>query len=160
VAALDVGGVVLVGQRPTDPLGHPRRHGHRHGAPGPQHSGEFGDGGVVLDDVLEDLGGDDPVEAAVGEREPPGVTVHRRPGPARRELSGVGHRREQPGDVLELAPVEVEGDDPSPSPGRLEGVAAGATAEIEHPVTGAQPEPAVADGQHGRRTPRSASSAR
>ena len=41
-----------------------------------------------------------------------------------------------------------------PAPGRFEGVPAGAAAQIEDAVTGAEPEPVVANGQHASAPPR------
>src|SRR5438552_6349714 len=66
-------GVVLVGERPADALRQPAGDGDGHRAPGAQDPGQLGQRSHVGGDVLEDLGGDDPVEGAVGEREGEGV---------------------------------------------------------------------------------------
>ena len=44
--------------------------------PGLEHTGQLTHGGHVVRNVLEHLGGDDPVERAVGEGQPQCVTLH------------------------------------------------------------------------------------
>ena len=148
VAALDEGGVVLVRQRPADPFGQPRGNGDGHGAAGAKHPGQLADGGLVVGDVLQDFGGDDPVEGPVGERQPGGVAAGGGAAAGRRDVPGLVHGRRHGGHVLELGLVVVEGDDAGAPAQRLEGVAAGAAAQIEQAVSGREPEAVVVDGEH------------
>ena len=61
--------VVLVVDRPRDPLGPARRHGRREAAAGPEHAHDLDERALVVPDVLEHLGDDHAVEAVVGERQ-------------------------------------------------------------------------------------------
>ena len=51
--------------------------------------------------------------------------------------------------VFDLGRVGVQGDDAAPRRMRLEGVAPAAGAEVQQPVARPDPEPLVANGQHG-----------
>ena len=149
VAAFDERRVVLVGERPADPLGQPRGHGDRHGPAGPQHRGRARHGRAVVGDVLEHLGRDDPVEAGVGERQPRAIAVDavaaRASRPAARRHAS---RRTCAADVLELRRRVVERDHLRASPERLEGVPARAAPEVEDALARLQAEQVVVDGQH------------
>ena len=99
--------------------------------------------------MLEHLGGDDPVEGAVGEREVQGVALDgAAAGRLGAELAGVGHGPEGVPDPGHLLGPGVEGHHGRPAPGRLEGVAAEPAPQVEQAVAGPDPEPVVVDGQH------------
>ena len=147
MAAGDV--VVLVGEDPVHELGPRPRHGHRHGRTRAQHPGQLGHRCDVVGDVLEHLGGDDPVEGPVGERQVESVALDcPHPGALGIELAGVGHGPEGVTHPGHLVVAGVEGDDLGPPACCLEGVAAEAAPEVEQSVAGPQAQPVVVDGQH------------
>src|SRR5947209_791812 len=120
--------VVLRGQRPADPLG--QEGGHRDGGQParPQHPGQLVHGPLVVQDVLEDLGRDHPVERAVTERHG-GRVPGDRPRP--------GLRADLARPRLRHATLD------------LDAVPAAAAAQAEHPAPAPDREPAEINGQHG-----------
>ena len=150
VAALHEGGVVLVGQRPADLLGQPRRHGGGEGAAGLEHPEDLVERDLVVADVLEHLAGDDAVEGVRRERQAEGVAVGGGGHGAGlgAGLAGLAHGAEQAADVLELGRGVVEGDDAGALAERLEGVSSGAAAHVEQQVARLHAEPVEPDGQH------------
>jgi hypothetical protein len=146
VAALHL--VVGVRQHPADPLGQPAGHGDGEQPAGPQHPHHLGEHALVVGDVLHHLGDDHPVEALVGERQRQRVALHGGGGGARRGLARLVHRGEPAGDLAYLVPVAVQGDDVGAAPVALEGVAARAAAEVEHPVAEGEREAGEVHGQH------------
>src|SRR5664279_5055224 len=68
--------VVLVGEGPVDELRPAAGDGDRHRSPRPEDAGQLGHGRLVLGNVLEDLGGDHPVEGTVGEGESEGCLLY------------------------------------------------------------------------------------
>src|ERR671910_658107 len=115
----------------------------RRGRPGPRFRGA-----VVIRDVLEHLGGDDAVERPVGKGQPGGIAAGRGAAGGRRHLASDVHGPGQRGHVLELGLVVVEGRHPGAAAQRLEGVPAGAAAEVEQAVAGVQAQSVVIDGEH------------
>ena len=101
-------------------------------------------------DVLEHLGGDDPVELAVGEGQRQRVALLDVGLGTGGHLARVAHRGEQLAHGGELVGVLVEGDDVGAAAVHLEGVAAGAAAHVEHALARAEPESVEVNGQHGR----------
>ncbi len=69
--------VVVVGEGPVDELRTTTGHGGGHRASRTQDPGQLAHGPLVVGDVLEDLGGDDPVEGSVREGQRQGVTPDR-----------------------------------------------------------------------------------
>ena len=104
-------------------------------------------------DVLQHLGGHDPVELPVGERQGERVALLHVGLGTRRHLAGLAHRGEPLAHGRELVGVLVEGDDVGTALVHLERVAAGAAAHVEHAVARAQPEPVEVNGQHGGSPP-------
>ena len=100
-------------------------------------------------DVLEHLGGDDPVELAVGEGQRQRVALLDVGLGTGRHLAGVAHRGEPLADGGQLVGVLVEGDDVGAALVHLEGVAPGAAAHVEHALARAEPESVEVNGQHG-----------
>jgi hypothetical protein len=98
--------------------------------------------------VLQDLGGDDPVERPVGERQPGGIAPGGGTAARRRDVAGTVQRRRHGGDVLQLGLVVVEGDHPGTAAQRLERVPPCAAAQVEQQVPRREPETVVVDGQH------------
>ena len=148
VAALHERGVVLVGKPPAHLLGQPRGHGDGDGPTRPEHPGQLVERGLVVLDVLQHLGGDDPVEGVVGERQQGAVALHRAGERRRADLAGVGHRPEGVADLLELGLRVVEGHDLGAAAGGLVGVTAEAAAEVQQHVARLQAEALVAHGEH------------
>ena len=142
------GVVVVVGELPADHLGQPARHRDGHRAAGAQHPDQLVDRLDVGGDVLEHLGGDDPVELAVGERQRERVALLDVGLGALGHLAGLLHRGEQLEHAGELVGVLVEGDHVGAAAVHLEGVPAGAAAHVEDPVAGLQAEPVEVNGQH------------
>ena len=133
--------VVLVGQGPVDELGPAPGHGDRHRPAAAEHPGQLGHGRLVVGDVLEHLGGDDPVEGAVGEGQPEGIALDgAHPGRFGVELAGHRHGPEGVLHVAHLVGAGVEGHHLGAQPGRLIGVPAEAASEVEEPVAGPHPE--------------------
>ena len=75
----------------------------------------------------------------------PSMAVAVAPG---RGLAGLLHRREPLGDLADLLAVPVEGHDLRAAPVALEGVPAGAAAQVEHAVARGEREAGEVDGQH------------
>jgi hypothetical protein len=100
--------------------------------------------------VLEHLGGDDPVERLVGERQRQRVTVDHPAGRAVRQLARGDHPATHCSRVLELGGVGVKGDDHGATSHRLERVTSAATTEVEQRLAVAQIESFEVDGQHQR----------
>jgi len=98
--------------------------------------------------VLEHLGRDHPVEGAVRERQAEGVAVDRGAQDVGRGLAGQPHGGEHGRRVLGVATVAVEGHRVGPPPVGLEGVPAGAAAEVEQPLARPEAHPGEVDGQH------------
>ena len=97
--------------------------------------------------MLEDLGGDDPVEGAVGEREGEGVSEDGCAEPAVVRL--LSYAGKDGGGVLQLDVVAVEGHHVRPPAAGLEGVTAPAAPQVQQALAGPQPETVVIHGQHG-----------
>ena len=98
--------------------------------------------------MLEHLGGHDPVELAVGERQRERVALlDVGLGPAGTSPASL-IAREQLAHARQLVGVLVEGDHVGAAAVHLERVPAGAAAHVEDPVAGAQPEPVEVNGQH------------
>ena len=146
VAALDL--VVGVGERPADLLGAVAGHGDGDAAAGLEDADHLGEDALVVGDVLHHLGDDDDVEGLVGEGQRERVALHRGGGGARGGLAGLLHRREPLGDLADLLGVLVQGHDLGAAPVALEGVPAGAAAEVQDTVAGGEREPGEVDGQH------------
>jgi hypothetical protein len=145
VAALDL--VIGVGERPADPLGEPARNGHSDPPSRGKDANDLGDRGPVVGDVLEDLGGDDPIEALVRERNRKRVAAHCLRRRSRRCLAGLGHRGKRRRDRRQLALVAIKRNDVCASSVRLEGMTATAAADVEHAVPCADAEPVEIKGQ-------------
>ena len=142
--------VVLSRKCPVDRFRVTAGHRHRDHTSGPQHSGQFGHDASVARHVFEHLGCDDPVEAAVGERErgPVGgheVAVAPRFGCLFVLLQHGPHPRCRPGQRLA---VRIEGDGHCAKPHGFETVPPAPTPEVEHPLAWTKPKPVVPDGQH------------
>ena len=78
--------------------------------PGPQHADDLGERAGVVGDVLEHLGRDHGVEAAVGERQPRGVAAQHADARPGGDLAGLDHRRERVARAAHLVVGEVERD--------------------------------------------------
>ncbi|GAA3236148.1 hypothetical protein GCM10020256_54570 [Streptomyces thermocoprophilus] len=63
-------------------------------------------------------------------------------------LAGLLHRGEPLGDLADLLAVAVQGHDPGAAPVALEGMPAGAAAEVQDAVARGEREPGEIDGQH------------
>ncbi len=99
-------------------------------------------------DVLQHLGGDDPVDARVGHGQGEQVAADHLGGRTGGRLPGRGDRVEPLPGGGHLGGAVVEGDDPRAPPVGLECVPALAAAEVEHRHAGAHVQPVVVDGQH------------
>ena len=104
--------------------------------------------------MFHDLGGDDPVEGAIGERKPPGIPVgrfeHHRPhaGVGGPHMACVVHH---PGDgpyLAEFIDTQVARHHRGTPAECLVRVAAEPAAQIQYQVAGAQSQPVVVGGQH------------
>ncbi len=141
--------VVLVGERPVDELRSAPGHGHGHRPTGSEHPGQLGHGLLVVGDVLQHLGGDDPVERAVLEGQGQGVALDgAHPGRVEVELAVHHHGPEGVQHVAHLVGPGVECHHLGTQAGGLIGVAAEAAPEVEQAVTGAHTQTGVVDGQH------------
>src|SRR5262249_61100876 len=143
----------VAGTRPADPRRGEGGTGDGDGAAATQHAGQLADGGGVVGDVLEHLGGDDAVERAVGEGQPRGVALHRAGAAAGVDLAGGRHGAEGVAYLFELGFGVVDGDDARSEASRFEGMAAEAATEIEDSIAwleaeaggpGRQPQPGTA----------------
>ena len=153
-ADVAAGGVVVVaGELPADGLGEPSRHREGDGAAGPEHPHQLVEGLEVGGDVLEDLGGDDPVELAVGEGQREGVALLDVGLGAVGHLARAPHLREHVAHPLELVDVLVEGDDVGAPAVHLERVPARSAAEVEHPLPRPETESVEVNGEHGPSCP-------
>ena len=118
------------------------------GAARTEHPDQLVDGLDVSRDVLEDLGGHDPVELAVGERQREGVALLGVGLGAQGHLSGCLHRAEHVAYGGELVGVLVERDHVGAATVHLEGVPTRAAAEVEHPLPRLEAEAVEVNGQH------------
>ena len=119
------------------------------GRPDRQHPGELGHDRLVVEDVLEDLGADHPVEGPVREGELEGIALHG--GDPRRVEVDLPRLRPGPEgrpDLDDLVPAGVQGHDGGPPAGELVGVAPEAAAEVEDEVTGLHAQDVEVSGQH------------
>src|SRR5689334_9700960 len=130
----------------SDSAQHSRSDGHR--ATGFENADELGDRLAVLGHVLEDLGSDDTVECAVGERQLERITLDRLGSRRRGCLALLLHRLQDFVDVVQVACVLVEGDDVGTAPERLEGVPTLPAADIDDLRARADLQPVEVDGQH------------
>src|ERR1017187_7574466 len=153
--------VVLRGQGPADSFRQPAGHRDRRQPAGAQHPGELVYRPLVIEDVLEHLGRDHPVEAAVAERHRGGVAGNRRRGgrPVRLRLPPIRHRLraglarlphrvEHPGHRNELGRVQVERDHVRAAPVYLERMPPATASHVEHAVARPDREPGEVNGQH------------
>ena len=145
VAALDL--VVGVGERPADPFGQPARNRHSDAPPRRQHADDLDHRGTVIGDVLEHLGGNDPIEAPVRERKRTRVPAHYSRRRRRRCLASLGHRGERCRDARQLALVAIKRNDVCAPSVSLEGMSAGPAADVEYAVPGTDAKPAEVEGQ-------------
>ena len=99
--------------------------------------------------MLEHLGGDDHVELRVTERQMARVRPNRAQAAPGRYLTGQVHRLGHPLHVGKRVSVEVGCNHRGAATQRLEGVAAVATADVEHPRARGEPQAGEIDGQHG-----------
>src|SRR6478752_5258715 len=141
-------GVVGIRKSPADPLRKPAWDRDRQSTTGFEDPNQFGDRLVVLRDVLEDLGGDDTVERAVGVGQIKSITLDhfafRRGG----RLTLLLHRLQDLVDIVEIRDVLVEADHVGAAPERFEGMTARAAADVDHLGSGADPEAVEVHGQH------------
>lgn len=149
MASLDVGGVVLVAERPADLLGQPGGDGDGDGAAGLEDPGQFAGRGGVVGDVLHDLGAHDAVEGVVGEGQAGAVAVDGGGRGVGGDLARLGHGVEQTRDVLEVGQAVVEGHDVGAAAEHLEGVASGTGPHVQDQVAGVQAQAGEVDGEHG-----------
>ena len=98
--------------------------------------------------MLEHLGRDHVVEAAVGKRKRERVGPHRPEARAGRRLARVRHRRERGQGAEQVGVEQVRADDVRAAPVRLERVAARSRAEVEQAGPWPHAEPVEVDGQH------------
>ena len=98
--------------------------------------------------MLEDLGGHDPVELAVGERQGERVALLHVGLGTVGHLAGRPHGREEVADPGQLVGVLVEGDHVRAAAVHLERVPSGAAAEVEHPLARPQAEAVEVNGEH------------
>lgn len=143
--------VVFVGQQPANPLRQPAGHTDRQRAADLEHPDQFGDGGVVVRDVLENLRRDDAVECLVGVGQLERVTDDHRGRRAGRRLAAVGHRAQDGVDRTQFGLVLVEGDDVGAAPVGLERVPARAAAHVDDLARRPDAQPVEIDRQHGAR---------
>src|SRR5699024_11176856 len=102
--------------------------------------------GGVVGEVLEDLGGHDPVEAVAGKGHVEGVALDGFGGGVLGCLVLGAHRGEHRLDLGEVIDVLVEGDDVGTATVDLEGVAASAAAEVEDAFARTDGEQGEVDG--------------
>src|SRR5689334_5856622 len=123
--------VVCVGERPADLLRPPARHGDGHPPAGTEHAQRRRHRGAVVGNVLEDLGGDHYIEGAVREWKLVGIRPYRQGMSGLGHLAGLAHRLEHGRYALQVREVEVERGDVCAAAVALEGVPAGAGADVE-----------------------------
>ena len=68
----------------------------------------------------------------------------------RGDLPGVVHGREHVRDGAQFVGITIRGDGDAASPDALEGMAARAAAQVQHPVAAFGAEPLVVDSEHQR----------
>ena len=141
--------VVLTGQSPADPLRQPAWHRDGGDAARLQHPGDLVHGLLVVEDVLEDLGRDDPVERGIGERHRGGITGHGRAACRGGGLPLGTHRLARARHRCQLPGIQVERHHVRAAPVRLERMPPGTAAHVQDAGSGGEPEPAVVDGQQG-----------
>ncbi len=144
-----VGLVILMGERPADPLRIPAGHADDQGTAGLQYTHDFACGAAVVGDVLQNFAADDDIEGLTVEGQGQGVGGRQAPvaaamGPqAVVELEAIAGR-----DQIITVAIRTDGGDAVMPVGRRR-VPSVAAADVEHVVAASQAGPPEISGDHG-----------